>query len=77
MTSFEKLNNSFVLKDDEKTMAFPLGSVMFHYSKKSDSIDLKLRGSRRTVYTVKYQDIWSPAPTDKDDALRKLNELAN
>ena len=58
MTTIKKENNSFIIQDDNQTLTFPLGtSVVMHTSDRSGSIDFKLKGSRKTIYTVGWKYI--------------------
>ena len=57
MTTIKKENNSFVISDENQTLTFPLSTVVMHTSDRSGSIDFKLKGSRKTIYTVGWKYI--------------------
>ena len=57
MTTIKKENNSFIIQDDNQTLTFPFVFVLMYTSDRSGSIDFKLKGSRKTIYTVGWKYI--------------------
>ena len=66
MTTIKKENNSFIIQDDKQTLTFPLGTIVMHTSDRSGSIDFKLKGSRKTIYTVGWKYIVNGSGTGFD-----------
>lgn len=57
MVRFEKNSNSVVITTDDTKSVYPLGTLITHTNAFSESIDLKLRASRKTILSFNYDEV--------------------
>lgn len=75
MATITKQGNSVVIVNGEVTNQFPLNTIFAHIDKDSQSLDIKLRASRRTIMSLDYRNVTEPASTSAEDLLTKVTPL--
>ena len=74
--SFTASENSVVIKIGDVTMVYPKGTLTLHADEsKTDTIELRLTGSRKNVLSFSYKDLINPTVSDVNDAITKLNQI--
>lgn len=75
MATITKQGNSVVIVNGEVTNQFPLNTIFAHVNEISQSLDIKLRASRKTIMSLDYRDVTEPASTSAEDLLTKVTPL--
>lgn len=57
MVKFEKKFNGVHVTTDNGKTVYPLGSLITHSNRYSETIDLKLRASRKTILSFRYDEV--------------------
>lgn len=57
MVKIEKVKDSVMIETEKQKLCFPNSTICVHASKKSNSVDLKLKATRKTIMSFRYQDI--------------------
>lgn len=74
--SFTASGNSVVIKIGDVTMVYPKGTLTLHADEsKTDSIEVRLTASRKTILSFNYKDLTNPTVSDVNDAITKLNQI--
>lgn len=74
MIEVSKTGETLVFKTEKAEYYFPSISVFTHADKNSDSVDIKLRASRKTVLSFNYKDM-TPTQTDAETAANYIAAL--
>lgn len=74
--SFTASENSVVIKIGDVTMVYPKGTLTLHADESNtDSIEVRLTGSRKNIISFNYKDLTNPTVSDVNDAITKLNQI--
>lgn len=73
MVEVSKNGQTLIVKQGVKTNYFPCSMVGAHADKDSDSVDIKLKASRKTILSFNYKDI---TPT-QGSAVEAVEYIAN
>ena len=75
--SFTASENSVVIKiGNDVTMVYPKGTLTLHADESNtDSIEVRLTGSRKNILSFNYKDLIDPTVSDVNDAITKLNQI--
>ena len=68
----EKKNNTIFFETDAMTIAFPAGTIVALADE--DSVNIKLRASRKTIITFNYKDM-TPSMPSAEAAVQWLGTL--
>lgn len=74
MVNISKNGETILIEVDGKKTYFPSAAVIAHADKDSDSVDIKLKASRKTVMSFNYKDI-NPTQTSAYEAVRYIASL--
>lgn len=75
MITITKQGNSVQIVNGEVINQFPLNTIFAHINTDSESLDIKLRASRKTILTIDYRDVTNPTATSAEDLLTKVTPL--
>lgn len=75
MATITKQGNSVVIVDGEVTNQFPLNTIFAHIDKDSQSLDIKLRASRKTIMSLDYREVTEPASNSAEELLTAVTPL--
>lgn len=75
MATITKQGNSVVIVDGEVTRQFPLNTIFAHIDKNSQSLDIKLRASRKTIMSLDYREVTEPASNSAEELLTAVTPL--
>ena len=75
MIKIEKLGNSVKITNGEVINQFPLNTIFAHIDKDSQSLDIKLRASRKTIMSLDYRQVDEPSASSAEDLLTKVTPL--
>lgn len=73
----EKIGNTIKFEDNNIIKLYPLGSLLLIANDDSNSINVRLIGSRKNVITFDYKSVTNIQSTSATDLVNKLNELIN
>ena len=73
MVEVSKKEQTITIKQGYKSINFPASAVCAHADKGSDSVDIKLKASRKTILSFNYKDM---TPT-QGSALEAVEYIAN
>lgn len=74
--TFENVDSTVVIRDGKVVLTFPKGVLSLHSDEsRTDSVEVRLMGSRRNIMSFRYSDMTSPTATDANDAIAKLNGI--
>ena len=73
MVEVSKKEQTITIKQGYKSINFPASAVCAHADKGSDSVDIKLKASRKTIISFNYKDM---TPT-QGSALEAVEYIAN
>ncbi len=57
MVNVTNVGNSVLFNIDKTQYAFPKGTIILTSNKKSDSVNVKLKGSRKTIVSILAKDL--------------------
>lgn len=75
MITITKVGNSVQIVNGEVTNVFPLNTIFAHVNKDSQSLDIKLRASRKTIMSLDYRNVTTPSANSSEDLLTKVTPL--
>ena len=75
MIKIEKNGNSVIITQGDVKQAFPLNTLIAHYSNDSDTIELRYKGSRKNVLSALYTEF--NQGSTKEKTLANINNLIN
>ena len=73
MVNITKNGQTITINQGYKSINFPASAVCAHADKGSDSVDIKLKASRKTILSFNYKDM---TPT-QGSALESVEYIAN
>ena len=73
MVNITKNGQTITINQGYKSINFPASSICVHADKGSDSVDIKLKASRKTIISFNYKDM---IPT-QGSALEAVEYIAN
>lgn len=74
MVNIAKDGQTLTIKQGEKANYFPCSMVLAHADKNSDSVDIKLIASRRTILSFNYKDM-TPTMGSAEEAVEYIASL--
>lgn len=74
MVDISKNGQTITFSGENIVINMPSTSVTAHASKKSDSVDIKLRASRKTILTFNYKDM-TPTMGSAEEAVEYIANL--
>ena len=74
MVNITKNGQTITIKHEYKEINFPASSVCAHADKGSDSVDIKLKASRKTILSFNYKDI-NPTMGSAEEAVEYIANL--
>lgn len=70
--------NSVVIKDGDITSVYPKNELSIHTEEgKTDSIELRMKASRKNIMSFRLEELASPKATDISDAETKIAQIIN
>ena len=73
MVNITKNGQTITINQGYKSINFPASAICAHADKGSDSVDIKLKASRKTILSFNYKDM---TPT-QGSALESVEYIAN
>lgn len=74
MINISKTEQTITIEQGDKTISFPASAVCAHASKQSDSVDIKLKASRKTILSFNYKDM-TPTMGSAEEAVEYIANL--
>lgn len=74
MVNVKKNGETITFEGDDLTIHMPASSVIVHADKNSESVDIKLKASRKTILSFNYKDM-TPTQSSAEDAAIYIGEL--
>lgn len=74
MINVSKNNDTVKITDGEKTYCFPSSAICTHADKNSESVDIKLKASRKTIISFNYKDMY-PTQSNAENAAKYIGNL--
>lgn len=75
MVNITKNGQTITIKQGDKAINFPALAVCAHADKDSDSVDIKLKASRKTILSFNYKDM-TPTQVSAVEAVEYIANLA-
>lgn len=75
MVNITKNGQTITIKQGVKTINFPASAVCAHADKGSDSVDIKLKASRKTILSFNYK-VMTPTQGSSVEAVKYIANLA-
>lgn len=75
MVEVSKKEQTITIKNGYKTINFPASAVCAHADNGSDSVDIKLKASRKTILSFNYKDM-TPTQGSSVEAVKYIANLA-
>ena len=75
--NINKIGNSVQFTDDKKMCVFPLGQIILIANDESNTINVRLKASRKNVLTFNYQDIANIEASSATEAVETLSQIIN
>lgn len=75
MVEVSKKEQTITIKNGYKAINFPASAVCAHADKGSDSVDIKLKASRKTILSFNYKDM-TPTQGSSVEAVEYIANLA-
>lgn len=75
MVEVSKKEQTITIKQGDKAINFPASAVCAHADKGSDSVDIKLKASRKTILSFNYKDM-TPTQGSAVEAVEYIANLA-
>ena len=74
MVNITKNGQTITIKQGYKAINFPASAVCAHADKGSDSVDIKLKASRKTILSFNYKDM-TPTQVSAVEAVEYIANL--
>lgn len=74
MVKITKEGDTYIIETDGRKIYFPMSSVILHADKDKESVDIKLRASRRSIISFSYKD-FEPLQTDAYETVRYIASI--
>lgn len=74
MVNITKNGQTITIKNGDKLINFPASAVCAHADKRSDSVDIKLNASRKTILSFNYKDM-TPTQVSAVEAVEYIANL--
>ena len=75
--TIEKYNNSLIIVNGDMTYCYPLNSIILIANDNCDSVNIRVKASRKNLLTFRYQDVTNIASTSAGDLCNKISNLIN
>lgn len=75
--NINKIGNSVQFTDDKKMCVFPVGQIILIANDESNTINVRLKASRKNVLTFNYQDITNIEASSATEAVETLSQIIN
>lgn len=74
MVKISKDGQTLIIAQGVNTNSFPCSAVCLHADKGSDSVDVKLKASRKTIISFNYKDM-TPTVGSAEEAVEMITNL--
>lgn len=74
MVNITKNGQTITIKQGDKSINFPDSAVCAHADKGSDSVDIKIKASRKTIISFNYKDM-NPTVGSSEEAVEYIANL--